>query len=135
MIKMADSGGDIITVSETGVSGNPGGRPRDDAISDALRIQLAASFDSERSIAEEIAKKLISMALDGDLGAIREVLDRTEGKPRQAIDMDLQGQDWREVARREGFDEGHVIREFIRLLIEASDDGSTREDEDQTLEN
>jgi hypothetical protein len=29
---------------------------------------------------------LISLALDGDLGAIREIADRLEGKPRQSME-------------------------------------------------
>lgn len=31
-----------------------------------------------------LAKKLVDMALDGDLGALREVGDRLEGKPAQS---------------------------------------------------
>lgn len=33
-----------------------------------------------------IAKKLMELAEDGDLGAIREVMDRVDGKPKQAIE-------------------------------------------------
>jgi len=52
-----------------------------------------------RALLEVIQFELVEMELKGDLGAIREVLDRTEDKPRQAIDMDVQLKDWRDVAR------------------------------------
>jgi hypothetical protein len=33
-----------------------------------------------------LAERLIAMAEGGDLGAIREIFDRLEGKPRQAVE-------------------------------------------------
>lgn len=37
---------------------------------------------------QKVANKLIDMALDGDLGAIKEIGDRLEGKPAQVIQGD-----------------------------------------------
>ena len=37
---------------------------------------------------QKVANKLIDMALEGDLGAIKEIGDRLEGKPAQTIQGD-----------------------------------------------
>jgi hypothetical protein len=117
---------------KAGVSGNPGGRPRDYAISEALRVELAQIVGAGFSLAEAIAKKLVHMAVAGELGAIREILDRMEGKPRQAIDMHLEVTDWRERARLEGLSEADVICE-ARALIESYDaDGGGGGDPEET---
>ena len=71
-----------------GQSGNPGGRPRRDAISAALRQQLAVQVSDDRSVADVIAAALIKRALGGDVRAIREVADRTEGRPRQQLEIE-----------------------------------------------
>ncbi len=83
-----------------GVSGNPNGRPKLTRLTDALREQLAElSPDApEETIAEQIARALISEAKSGNVQAIREIADRTEGKPKQAIDVDFQVSDWRTMA-------------------------------------
>jgi hypothetical protein len=110
---------------EKGMSGNPNGRPRLTRLSESLREQLAEiSPDAdEQTIAETIAKTLIKLALSGDVQAIREIADRTEGKPKQAIDLDLQVSDWRTEAQKYGVTEQDVINE-ARLLIESIDDSS-----------
>jgi hypothetical protein len=64
------------------------GRPvgsvnREKPFADALRIALR-SGNPHRLRA--IAEKLIEKALTGDLQAIREVADRMDGKPAQAIE-------------------------------------------------
>ena len=71
-----------------GQSGNPGGRPRRDAISAALRQQLAIQASDDRSVADVVAAALIKRALRGDVRAIREVADRTEGRPRQQLEIE-----------------------------------------------
>jgi len=38
---------------------------------------------------------LITEAIGGNVQAIREIGDRTEGKPAQAIALDLEVKDWR----------------------------------------
>ena len=101
-----------------GQSGNPSGSQG--SIVTSLRKRLAVS-GRKGSPAEEIAAKLIEKACEGDIQAIREILDRIEGKPRQAVDLALT--DWRAVAEQEGLNEADVIRE-AKLLIESVDDRS-----------
>lgn len=92
-----------------GVSGNPAGRPKG-PISQILRelgesseltfsitktdkegkqttATATLSTGEKQSINEAIAAKLLQMAMNGDMKAIREVLNRTEGRPHQSITL------------------------------------------------
>jgi hypothetical protein len=65
------------------------GRPvgslnRQKPFADALRMEICAGNDPRHLRA--IARKLFEKALDGDLSAIREIADRLDGKPAQAIE-------------------------------------------------
>jgi hypothetical protein len=104
-----------------GQSGNPAGRPKKALLSDALRRQLAEAVQGapEKTIAEHIARALIREAVAGNVQAIREVGDRTEGKPAQAIALDLDVRDWRQMAQSNGLELNDVLTE-ARLLIEQS---------------
>jgi Cu/Ag efflux pump CusA len=62
---------------------------------------------------------LIKEAISGNVQAIREVGDRTEGKPAQAIALDLEVNDWRREAARYGLTPDDIIRQ-IQPLIEQS---------------
>ena len=108
-----------------GVSGNPQGRPKLTRLTDALREQLAEEMPDapERTIAEQIARALIREAISGNVQAAREIADRTEGKPMQKVDLDLQINDWRTLAQNYGVTEQDVINE-ARLLIESANDSS-----------
>src|SRR5215475_8452426 len=67
-----------------GQSGNPGGRPRIRALTEACRSKLASAVpgDAEgRTYAEAIADKLAGLALKGDIRAAQELADRAEGRP------------------------------------------------------
>ncbi len=90
-------------------------------MSDALRRQLAEALQGapEKTIAEHIARALIREAVAGNVQAIREVGDRTEGKPAQAIALDLDVRDWRQMAQSNGLELNDVLTE-ARLLIEQS---------------
>jgi hypothetical protein len=74
-------------------SPNPGGRPRTRALSDALRSKLAevkADDPERRSYAEVLASHLVELACTQSrhaVAAISEIVDRTEGKPRQGIEF------------------------------------------------
>ena len=71
-----------------GQSGNPGGRPRINTLSDAYRCKLEEPVpgDSEgRTFAEVIAQTLAEKALAGDIRAAQELADRAEGRARQSI--------------------------------------------------
>jgi hypothetical protein len=59
------------------------GRLFADAIAKAL--DLPSRFERKKRI-EAIADKLVSMAEDGDIQAIKEIADRTDGKAVQAIE-------------------------------------------------
>ena len=71
-----------------GPSPNPGGRPRTAHISQALRAAL------EKGEADELASVLLAIARGRkkgttvQLAALREIADRTEGKPHQSVEVD-----------------------------------------------
>lgn len=71
-----------------GVSGNPSGRGSAPSLVAALRAELDEREAGGRPALRAIAARLVDMALGGDLRAIREVLDRLDGKPRQAVEID-----------------------------------------------
>lgn len=67
-----------------GVSGNPNGRPpKGYAITDVMREML----NEKPEIKKALSSKLFELALKGDLAAIREVLDRLEGRAKQTLDL------------------------------------------------
>ena len=104
------------------------GRPKKTLLSEAIREQIANVMPGadEQTFAEAIAKTLIDLAINGDVAAIREIADRTEGKAKQAIDLDMQINDWRKMAQSHGVNEQDVIRE-AKLLIAESDFDSSHE--------
>jgi hypothetical protein len=69
-----------------GQSGNPAGpRPRD--FEAALRrALLRADPKTKATDLDNIAKALIAKALEGDVPAIKEVADRSDGKVAQAVE-------------------------------------------------
>ncbi len=110
---------------EAGQSGNPAGRPKSITLSEAYRKQLAQPVEGDklgRTFAEVIASRVVIAAASGDTSAAPEIADRTEGKPKQSLDVDLSVRDWRQMAREYGVSEDDVIRE-ARRLIESVDDG------------
>ncbi len=74
---------------EKGTSGNEKGRPKLTKLTEALRQQLGeiSPHADEQTIAEQIAKTLIKLALSGDIAAIRECFDRAEGKAPLTLDV------------------------------------------------
>lgn len=64
-----------------GQSGNPGGRPK--GISDAYRAWLEQEGADGRTNAEHVAEKAGRMALSGNLNAVIEMREATEGKAVQ----------------------------------------------------
>jgi hypothetical protein len=73
--------------------GNKYGRGRPPAgrsLSDALRVALAEKLPDGRTNYRAIADVLVAKAREGDIGAIREVLDRTEGKVAPAAAVQQQ---------------------------------------------
>src|SRR5918911_5015250 len=74
-----------------GQSGNPAGRPKSITLSEALRMELAKANpqgDGEQTYAEAIAQMLCEQAAEhNNIMAAKEIADRTEGKPRQTVDV------------------------------------------------
>jgi hypothetical protein len=66
----------------------PAGSPnKDKPFRDALRMELAALDDEDPKTLRRLARKLLESASTGDntLAAIKEVADRLDGRPAQAI--------------------------------------------------
>jgi hypothetical protein len=74
---------------QPGQSGNPGGRPKTKVFSMAAREWLASPNAEYPDLtnAEVAVIKCGAAALDGDIAALRELLDRAEGRPRQAVEI------------------------------------------------
>jgi hypothetical protein len=73
-----------------GQSGNAGGRPKKSPLTEAYREILQQPYLDDphgRTYAELIAEAVINEALNGNLQAVREIADRTEGRPRAAIEI------------------------------------------------
>jgi DnaJ-class molecular chaperone len=72
-----------------GQSGNPGGRPRNilgEAYEEIL-VRVVPNDSKKRTYAQRIAEGQIKAAVKGNTAAAREIADRTEGKPRQRLDI------------------------------------------------
>jgi len=110
-----------------GETGNPSGRPKLTRLTEALREQLAEAMPNapERTIAETLARTLIREGIGGNVQAIREIADRTEGKPMQKVDLDLQINDWRTLAKNYSLNEEDVINEAKLLIAESLTDSSS----------
>lgn len=66
------------------------GRKQEKPFRDALRMELLAAGDDHKAL-RMIAAKLIEKATEGDMQAIKELADRTDGKVPQGVDLDAQG--------------------------------------------
>ena len=76
-----------------GQSGNPKGRPKSITLSEAYRRELAKVDPTDpqgRTYAEVLAEKMRERACTGDVAALREMADRTEGKPRQPVSLTVE---------------------------------------------
>jgi hypothetical protein len=74
---------------QSGVSGNPRGRPPSErALSTILRRLLRAPAPTQEGMSarEALCLQLLTRALEGDMAAIRLVLEYTDGKPAQRVE-------------------------------------------------
>jgi len=109
-----------------GKSANPSGRPPD-TVTPHLRARLKEQYPGkdEATYGRMVAYKLVDLALDGEIGAIREVIDRVEGKPKQTIDLSVEERR-REFAERAiealmsdaGIERDEAIEQLTRLAPE-----------------
>jgi hypothetical protein len=79
-----------------GVSGNPNGRPKKGtALTDILKMLLdkpATDSPDAPKVKELVMQKLVSLALDGDMVAIKYLSDRIDGTPVQTVDQNIEGE-------------------------------------------
>lgn len=80
------------TKFKPGESGNPAGKPKGTRnLSTILKEFLEEEIDQDGSkivLKDAIVRKLIKKANSGNLRAIQEIFDRTEGKAKQEIRLD-----------------------------------------------
>lgn len=88
------------------MAGRPAGAPnKDKPFRDALRMELADAGENHRKL-RAIASKLIELAEAGDMQAIKEIADRTDGKVPQAV-----------VGGDEGDNPVNVLHRIERILV------------------
>jgi hypothetical protein len=70
-----------------GQSGNPGGRPKTKVVTEALARELRAKGpDGAQSNLQLAAWKMVQLAIAGDVAAFKEIANRLEGTPVQAVE-------------------------------------------------
>jgi hypothetical protein len=67
------------------------GRPRTKPLTDRLREALEVVGGDGRSMADAVVDQWLTMIADGQIAALRELLDRVEGPLTQALKHDHEG--------------------------------------------
>jgi hypothetical protein len=71
---------------------NPHGRPKKTwTMTDLIEDSLNEADETGEPYKKIIARKLRSIAVRGDLQAIKEVIDRMDGKAKESVDVNAQG--------------------------------------------
>jgi len=70
---------------QPGNRANPGGKPKDKAFADAVRIAVNREAEDGRKKLMLLADKLYDCAMAGEGWAMQQIADRLDGKPAQAI--------------------------------------------------
>ncbi len=70
-----------------GTSGNITGRPKDRKFTEVMIEKLNAINEDGSTSLERIADKVIKMAEKGNIQAIRDIVNRLEGTPRQSMEI------------------------------------------------
>lgn len=85
-----------LTPFEKGQTGNPNGRPKgrrnlstilQEMLDEDIEVTEKDGTKTKKKFADVIVRKLLRKANDGDLRAITEIFDRTEGKSKQTIQL------------------------------------------------
>jgi len=71
---------------QKGKSGNPKGRPKDKAFTDALRLAVNRTDGDGRKKLAVLAEKAVEYAMAGESWAMQMIADRIEGKVAQVIE-------------------------------------------------
>lgn len=71
----------------------PQGAKPDKLWTDAIRIAALEAFESGSDVKKlrKAAEKLVELALNGDIAALKEMGDRLEGKPTQRVEATGEG--------------------------------------------
>lgn len=86
---------------------NNGGRKADKLIGDALRVaakRVIEGDDRGRTYLAKAAEEIVIKASEGDVMAFKEMADRLDGKPKQALEHEMgEGlEDWLERLAKAG---------------------------------
>jgi Family of unknown function (DUF5681) len=73
---------------QPGASPNPGGRPKGESFQAVLRAELE-KLHAGKTNRQVIAEKAVSMAVHGNLDAMKWVADRVDGKVPDRIETDI----------------------------------------------
>ena len=78
---------------QKGQSGNPGGRPKRDwtfaqLYEEELEKQLPTTDGTTLLAKHAVVKRIVRMAVEGDIAAIKELTARLDGQPKQSMEMD-----------------------------------------------
>ena len=72
---------------QAGNRANPGGKPKDKAFADAVRIAVNREAEDGRKQLMLLADKLCDYAMAGEGWAMQQIADRLDGKPAQAVEL------------------------------------------------
>ncbi len=80
------------TSFKPGQSGNPNGRPkREWTWAGLLEEAMEEQDETGESYKKIIVRKARTLGIKGDMTAIKEIMNRMDGMPKQAMDMDMSG--------------------------------------------
>jgi hypothetical protein len=111
-----------------GESGNPAGRPKGSKnlstiLKEMLEEEIEITLDGKKErkqFKDIIVRRLVKKANDGDLRAIQEIFDRTEGKAKQEVEQSTTIKDQR-------LDLSKLSDEELRILAEIQRKSGTSE--------
>ena len=72
---------------QPGNRANPGGKPKDKAFADAVRVAINREAGDGRKKLMLLADKLIDFAMAGEGWAMQQIADRLDGKPAQSVEL------------------------------------------------
>ena len=77
------------------MSGKPGrsgtNKNQDKPFREALMIEIKGAQENGHRAVRMLARRLVEKGLSGDVAALKEIADRTDGRPAQSIQADVDG--------------------------------------------